>query len=132
MKKTVLFIAAIAAMLVLGSCIIIPYNEIAVEAEVLSSTTYNVGDRIDIDFRAENIGEFDLTGVRVLFEVDPDGPGGVASAKYWSSRFSLARGAEKFLSYTVDGDPDIGQLGTPTVIVIGVGLDNPPEDEYNY
>jgi hypothetical protein len=33
MKKTVLFIAAIAAMLVLGSCIIIPYNEIAVEAE---------------------------------------------------------------------------------------------------
>jgi hypothetical protein len=37
MKKTVLFIAAIAAMLVLGSCIIIPYNEIAVEAEIFSS-----------------------------------------------------------------------------------------------
>jgi hypothetical protein len=37
MKKTVLFIAAIAAMLMLGSCIIIPYNEIAVEGSNFES-----------------------------------------------------------------------------------------------
>jgi hypothetical protein len=42
MKKTVLFIAAIAAMLVLGSCIIIPTDEIAVEADRNFATSFKI------------------------------------------------------------------------------------------
>jgi hypothetical protein len=108
MKKTVLFIAAIAAMLVLGSCIIIPYNEIAVEAEILPHLSISTGSSISINFSAKNIGQYDLTGVRVLFEIDPDGGGPAISQKYWSSRFSLAQGVTKTpLSYTLfDSDVD--------------------------
>jgi hypothetical protein len=113
MKKTVLFIAAIAAMLVLGSCIIIPYNEIAVEAEILPHLSISTGSSISINFSAKNIGQYDLTGVRVLFEIDPDGGGPAISQKYWSSRFSLAQGVTKTpLSYTLF-DSDVDTNGYP-------------------
>jgi hypothetical protein len=68
--------------------------------------------------------------VRVLFEIDPDGGGPAISQKYWSSRFSLAQGVTKTpLSYTLfDSDVDTNAV----VTIIGVGMDNPADDEYNY
>jgi hypothetical protein len=129
MKKLILIIG-VSALLLLSSCIILPPNEIAVEAEIDEVVFVTSPNGVVINYTVTNIGEYDLNDVQVQFGVDVFGPVGnqysYTDVTQWSPKFYLDRYVSKSYTITIY-DANISALNS-MVSILAIGMDNPPDD----